>query len=211
MSDHPFVFKGFCSTANIAAAFLAQAISSWQQGRRNPRAQLCHTRAIDAPWGCSEERGSVGQRHRAAHRTEPHTHSWHCTTTHAASALSPHCPVPNFCSAASQWVSDLLISLFQTVPMSPSVQLAALLSMAGEEHLLGSSQTASPHTKPSLSFLPHSLNNISAAFPTFVADRPALSMPTHAGPANVPLSALLDIHHCSPETAAADVGLHSQL
>lgn len=111
------VSKGLCSTINTAA-FLPQAVNPPEsRGEENPEPSSV-TQRVMLPVG-AQSRGSVGQRHRAAPRTVSYTPSWNCTITHPASALSPHCAIPNFCSAASQWVSDLLISLFKTVPVSP--------------------------------------------------------------------------------------------
>lgn len=63
--------------------------------------------------------------------------------------------------------------------------------------------------KKTCSFLPHSLNKICAAFSTFIAELPALSMSTH-GNEPLPRAEPSWIHHWSPEAAAA-LGLHSQL
>lgn len=73
----------------------------------------------------------------------------------ASSALSPRCPVSNLCSNASWWGVTSQYYPSKLVPVSQlpsSAQLAALLSMAGEEHLLGSLQTTFPHTKPAFYF-----------------------------------------------------------
>lgn len=73
----------------------------------------------------------------------------------ASPALSPRCPVSNLCSNASWWgvMSQYYPSKLVPVSQLPSsAQLAALLSMAGEEHLLGSLQTTFPHTKPGFYF-----------------------------------------------------------
>lgn len=144
----------------------------------------------------------MGQRHRAAHRTEPHTHSWHCTTTHAASALSPHSPIPNFCSAASQWVSDLLISLFQTAPVSPSA--AGCPSLHGWRGTSAGQLTdcIPPHKTFIVFSTTLTKQNFCSLFPYLLLTYQLCPCPPMQGPANVPLP--------SPEPSWISITAHQR-
>lgn len=155
------------------------------------------------PWGRGTEQLS-GQPHSPTAGTAP---SPTLLLLLAHTALFPVSALP----PASGSQTSLSPSSKQSL-CPPSAQMAALPSMVGEEHLLGSSQTAPPH-KTFIFFSTTLTKQNFCRFSHIVADLPALSMPTHAGPCRCGTAQTRTLLGPSLVTraAAAAAGLHSQL
>ena len=134
------VFKGLCSTIHAAAALLPQAAAPPEsRGEENPKPSSVPHRVmlpVDAL-------GREAPRGRGTGQLPSHALSWHCTITHGCSQPTLSSSQFLLCCQPVGLRSPYLP--LQSCPRVP--HLHSWLSMVGEEHLLGSSQTAFPPSK----------------------------------------------------------------